>query len=163
MIIVVAGVSGTGKSSVGKALSEDFNLPFLDADDFHPAQNIAKMQSGSALTDKDRWPWLTTLAEALTKHHQEKGAVLACSALKESYRALLSANYTLPIIWITLTGSARLLEARLSARQSHFFDGRLLQTQLATFEAPNYGIQIDVADPLDKVVAQAASYIKQHA
>ena len=104
MIIVVMGVSGTGKSTVGGSLSDQLGLPFIDADDFHPEVNKAKMQSGTALTDEDRWPWLQTLASELARYEQQKGVVLACSALKESYRKILSANNTLPIKWVVLTG-----------------------------------------------------------
>lgn len=160
MIIVVAGVSGTGKSTVGKALGEQLTLPFIDADDFHPEVNKAKMQSGKPLTDEDRWPWLQTLAGELTRYQQQKGVVLACSALKETYRKVLSANGTIPIIWVVLTGSFSLLSERLSARENHFFDGRLLENQLSTFEMPSYGLKVEVSAPLDDIIKDAAMYVQ---
>lgn len=159
MIIVVAGVSGTGKSTVGQALSKQLSLPFIDADDFHPEVNKAKMQSGIPLTDDDRWPWLQTLAGELARYEQQKGVVLACSALKESYRNVLSANDTLPIEWVVLTGSYALLSARLSARENHFFDGRLLENQLQTFEMPTYGLKVDVSATLDDIIKDATAYV----
>ena len=161
MIIVVMDVSGTGKSTVGGSLSDQLGLPFIDADDFHPEVNKAKMQSGTALTDEDRWPWLQTLASELARYEQQKGVVLACSALKESYRKILSANNTLPIKWVVLTGSFELLSARLSARVNHFFDGRLLKTQLDTLEVPGYGIKIDVEKPITAVIQCAEAYVNQ--
>ncbi len=159
MIIVVAGVSGTGKSTVGQALGKQLNLPFIDADDFHPEVNKAKMQSGIPLTDDDRWPWLQTLAGELARYEQHKGVVLACSALKESYRKVLSANDTLPIEWVVLTGSYALLSARLSARENHFFDGSLLENQLQTFEMPNYGLKVDVSATLVDIIKDATAYV----
>ncbi|WOI35993.1 gluconokinase [Alteromonas sp. CI.11.F.A3] len=159
MIIVVAGVSGTGKSTVGQALGKQLSLPFIDADDFHPEVNKAKMQSGIPLTDDDRWPWLQTLAGELARYEQQKGVVLACSALKESYRKVLSANDTLPIAWVVLTGSYALLSARLSARENHFFDGSLLENQLQTFEMPNYGLKVDVSATLVDIIKDATAYV----
>ncbi|MEG3765424.1 gluconokinase [Alteromonas sp. 14N.309.X.WAT.G.H12] len=160
MIIVVAGVSGTGKSTIGKAISEHLQLPFFDADDFHPPSNINKMQSGLALTDEDRWPWLEKLAALLAQYEKREGAVLACSALKESYRRVLMRNGTLPVKWIMLTGSAELLAQRLSARKNHFFDGRLLATQLSTLELPEYGLTVDVSDSVESIVTNALNYIR---
>jgi len=160
MIIVVAGVSGTGKSTVGQALGKQLSLPFIDADDFHPEVNKAKMQSGSPLTDDDRWPWLQTLAGELARYEQHEGVVLACSALKESYRKVLSANDTLPIGWVVLTGSFSLLSERLTARENHFFDGRLLENQLQTFELPDYGLKVDVSASVENIINKATAYVQ---
>ena len=161
MIVVVAGVSGTGKSTIGEALSTALAIPFFDADDYHPQKNIDKMQRGDALDDDDRWPWLARLAELLSNQEKQDGAVLACSALKERYRERLSGTLSTPVTWIVLTGSAALLSSRLSNRKGHFFDARLLENQLATLEMPAYGLHIDVDAPIDAVVSQAVSYIQQ--
>lgn len=159
MIIIVAGVSGTGKSTVGKRLAEQLSLPFYDGDDFHPQANIDKMSNGIALNDEDRAPWLESLAQLLQKAEKQAGAVLACSALKESYRVLLSAPLNEQPKWVFLTGSAELLTERLSSRNAHFFDPSLLTSQLNTLELPDYAINIDVAKPIEVVVGNAVSQI----
>lgn len=161
MIVIVAGVSGTGKSTIGEALSTALAVPFFDADDYHPQSNIDKMQRGEALNDDDRWPWLARLAELLSIQERQGGAVLACSALKERYREYLMSSLPAPVVWIVLTGSAALLSSRLSNRKGHFFDARLLENQLATWELPEYGLHIDVGKSIDDVVSQAVSYIQQ--
>ncbi|MDO6568858.1 gluconokinase [Alteromonas sp. 1_MG-2023] len=160
MIIVVAGVSGTGKSTVGQTLAEQLGLPFIDADDFHPEVNKTKMQSGNPLTDEDRWPWLQTLASELASYEQQAGVVLACSALKESYRKVLAAHGTMTIKWVVLTGSFSLLSERLTARENHFFDGRLLENQLQTFELPDYGLKVDVSASVENIINKATAYVQ---
>ncbi|NHN37885.1 AAA family ATPase [Pseudomaricurvus alcaniphilus] len=144
MLIVVCGVSGTGKSTVGKLLATALDLSFYDADDFHPESNIAKMKAGIALDDKDRQPWLETLALKLSAWQGSSGAVLACSALKEAYRVILASHCSEPIKWVFLHGSEALLTERLASRQGHFFDVRLLSSQLDALELPDYGWVIDV-------------------
>ncbi|CAB9495257.1 MULTISPECIES: gluconokinase [Alteromonas] len=162
MLIVVAGVSGTGKSTVGKALAGHYSLPFFDGDDFHSKANIEKMKRGKALNDEDRFPWLEALSNLLIEHEKAGGAVLACSALKEAYRNILSANKTLPVHWIVLTGSEALLASRLSSRNDHFFDPKLLRSQLNTFQLPYYGKHIDVAMPVEEVVHSAIKFINRN-
>lgn len=155
MLVIVAGVSGTGKSTIGAKLASALQLPFFDADDFHPQANIDKMRGGTPLTDDDRKPWLDELARLLASHEGQKGAVLACSALKEAYRQRLASACQSEIHWIILNGSYQLLEQRLSQRQSHFFDGKLLKSQLATLELPDYGHIIDVTMSVEDVVTSA--------
>jgi len=119
-------------------------VPFFDADDFHPASNIEKMRNGIPIDDEDRRPWLETLAIKLPEWERQGGAVLACSALKESYRAILGSRCNEHITWIFLHGSDELLSERLASRKGHFFDPGLLESQLEALEIPNYGLRIDV-------------------
>lgn len=144
MNIIVCGVSGTGKSTIGELLAQKLKLPFYDGDDFHPESNVSKMKSGNALNDLDRKPWLEELANNLSAWEGCGGAILACSALKESYREVLASKCTKNILWIMLHGSRKLLTERLAERKGHFFNSTLLDSQLATLELPDYGWIIDV-------------------
>ncbi len=140
-LIVVMGVSGCGKSTIGNLLSQRMEIPFIDADDFHPKTNIQKMSRGDALTDNDRLPWLQALNAELKMRSTSGGAILACSALKEEYRKILSDNIT-TIQWVFLEGSFDLIKNRIEARNNHFMDATLLQSQFDTLEIPNYGIKV---------------------
>jgi 6-phosphogluconate dehydrogenase/gluconokinase len=151
-LIIIGGVSGTGKSTVGSLLAKALNLPFYDGDDFHPQSNLDKMASGNPLNDEDRKPWLEQLAENLAQWEQHEGAVLGCSALKESYREILSSRCDVDIDWVILTGSVELLTQRLNQRKGHFFDSALLQSQLNTLELPSYGWVITVEGEVDSIV-----------
>ncbi len=152
-IIVVGGVSGVGKTTISKMLADAMGLPFYDADDFHPKANVEKMKSGQPLNDADRKPWLLTLAKNISKWERERGAVLACSALKESYRELMQQGAELQIIWIFLEGSEQLIADRLRKRTGHFFDPHLLKSQFKAYKRPSYGFYIDVAPAPDAIVA----------
>lgn len=135
------GVSGSGKTTVGRRLAERLSLPFFDGDDFHPKENRAKMASGRPLNDDDRRPWLESLAELIRDHLQPRarGAVVGCSALKASYRRLL--GFPDPgILWVHLSGSRELLAERLRRREGHFMPADLLDSQLTTLEAPQDGV-----------------------
>ena len=136
MVIIVMGVSGSGKTHVGKLLAEVLSLPFYDADDFHPPSNVAKMEQGNPLTDADRTPWLAILADKIQAWNTQGGAVLACSALKERYRVQLSANYTADVRFAYLQGSKELILNRMLARD-HFFPPELLDSQFADLEEPS--------------------------
>lgn len=151
MLLVVGGVSGVGKSTVGALLAEALGLPFYDADDFHPPANIKKMASGQPLDDGDRGPWLESLARSLATWEEEGGAVLACSALKESYRGVLASRCREDITWVMLNGSRELLSARLASRKGHFFDPGLLESQLADLELPTEGWVVDVGPPPEEI------------
>lgn len=142
MLYIIAGVSGSGKTTLGKLLAKRLDLPFYDADDFHPQSNIEKMKRGQALTDEDRLPWLITLHDNLVEWNKESGAVLACSALKEKYRSILSGNNKIEINWIFIVADSLLLKQRLLSRENHFFNPLLLESQLKVLELPDYGIKI---------------------
>jgi 6-phosphogluconate dehydrogenase/gluconokinase len=152
MLIVVCGVSGSGKTTIGKRLSDVLNIPYYDADDFHPASNIEKMASGRSLDDADRQPWLERLATSLAEWQEEGGAVLACSALKESYRETLESRCNAGIQWVFLTASEAVLADRLATRKGHFFDRNLLTSQLDALEVPGYALQIDTESSPQAIV-----------
>lgn len=162
MIIIVCGVSGTGKTTIGSLLADNLNLPFFDADDFHPESNVSKMKSGKALNDQDRQPWLEVLADELMVWESNKGAVLACSALKESYRKTLASRCKTNIHWVMLSGSAELLTQRLESRQGHFMGSKLLQSQLDTLELPNYGLLIDVQNTVNEIVTEISQRVRDN-
>ena len=161
MILIVCGVSGTGKSTVGKLLAEALELPFFDGDDFHPQSNVRKMQSGVALDDEDRQPWLQSLAGNLASWESQDGAVLACSALKETYRVTLASKCSEKIVWITLHGSPELLNNRLKLRTGHFFNPQLLSSQLSALELPEDGWVIDVQPGPSEIVATILAKLRE--
>jgi gluconokinase len=148
VIVVVMGVSGSGKSAIGALLAERLGWEFLDADEYHPAPNVAKMAAGIALADADRWPWLERLNDEL---RQRKNAVLACSALKESYRQALCKDVGCRIVH--LRGDSKLLRARMQERKHRYMPASLLESQFAALEPPAGAIDIDVALPPAECVA----------
>jgi gluconokinase len=136
MIVVLAGVSGSGKTTVGESLARRLAWPFTDGDSLHPAANIAKMRAGVPLTDEDRWPWLAAVAAVIDERIAAgQSAVVACSALKRSYRDLLLAGRP-AVRMVFLDVDHDLLAARLAARHGHFFRADLLASQLADLENP---------------------------
>ena len=149
-VIIVAGVSGSGKTTIGRLLAEKLDLDFKDADDFHPAANVEKMRSGLPLNDQDRAPWLTILAKKIEEWSSADGAVLACSALKEAYRKRLDVNKQ--VSWVFLDGSYELLKSRMTARKNHYFKVELLQSQLDTLEPADYGIHVSIAPSPEEIV-----------
>ena len=135
MIVIIFGVSGAGKTTVGKLLARELGWHFLEADDFHPAANINKMRSGHPLTDEDRWPWLEALREQIERFLAvEEDAVLACSALKRKYREHLRVSPDVKVIF--LRGDFALIEKQLRGRRGHFMNPELLQSQFADLEEP---------------------------
>jgi gluconokinase len=151
MLIVLMGVSGSGKTTVGKLLAAQLGWPFYDADDFHPPANVAKMRAGVPLTDADRVPWLDALQRMLSGlAEQGRSAILACSALRQAYRARLSEG--LPDVRIVyLRGDRALLERRLAGRSDHYMPAALLQSQLDTLEEPRDALVIDVDAPPEAI------------
>lgn len=150
---VVMGVSGSGKTSVGRELAAHLGCPFYDADDFHPPENVAKMSAGSPLTDEDRAPWLAALA-TLIDDHVAAGeiAVLACSALKERYREQLRVSPCVRFIY--LAGSFDCIWERMSARADHYMRPEMLRSQFAALEPPSAAdaLIVDIEPPLDQVI-----------
>lgn len=159
MVIVVMGVSGSGKTTISRNLSKKIEVPYFDADDFHPKSNIDKMASGNALDDKDRFPWLEELAQNISEWSNKKGAVLACSALKESYRIVLSSKYK-SIIWVYLSGSKALIKDRIEKRQGHFMSSDLLNTQFRDLEVPSDAIVIDISKSPEDIIKTIVSKLQ---
>lgn len=156
-IYIVMGVSGVGKTTIGKQLADSLAIPFYDADDFHPKQNKDKMKAGIPLQDEDRWPWLDALVsqyELWSTH----GAVLACSALKETYRQRLLIDYTgIQLVYLEATFDT--VSKRLSKRKGHFFNASLLQSQFDVLEKPTEGIIIDAVQSEKKILTTIMNII----
>ena len=146
------GVSGSGKTTVGKALASALETPFYDADDFHQKKNIAKMEQGIPLQDLDRKSWLEALSKNLTQWEAATGAVLACSALKEMYRTALNSGVNNDITWVYLYGRSELIKERMAGRKGHYFKPELLDSQLADLEPPQYGWHFNISSSVDHIV-----------
>jgi beta-N-acetylhexosaminidase len=158
--VVVMGVSGCGKTTIGDLVARELGVPFLDGDSLHPVGNVAKMAAGTPLTDEDRWPWLATVGNALAAAGPG-GLVLACSALKRSYRDAIRAQAP-DTVFLHLHGSKDVLGARLEGRTGHFMPATLLDSQLATLEpleADESGVVVDIASPVGRVVSEALAGI----
>jgi gluconokinase len=153
MIVIVMGVSGVGKTAIGTRLADALGWRFIDADEQHPAENVAKMAGGTPLTDEDRWPWLERLNKLL-RETQARGesAVLACSALRIEYRRRLTAGlYEHRMVF--LHGNAALIRDRLQTRQHRYMPASLLDSQFAVLEPPSHAIVIDVSADIAACVA----------
>jgi gluconokinase len=149
MIVLVMGVAGVGKTTIGEALARSLGWRFLDADDFHPPENVAKMKAGIALEDADRWPWLARLNQEL---RTLQDAVLACSALKQSYRERLAQGIGQFTV-VYLHGSFPLVRERVASRTHRYMPAALLESQFAALEPPAGAIAIDVAATPGECVA----------
>ena len=159
MIYLIMGVSGSGKTTIGRALSQELGYTFYDADDFHPPENIAKMSQGIPLSDSDRLPWLLAIKSVMNEHQQlQKNAVITCSALKQSYRNLLQEN-TIDIIWIYLQGSYETILKRLQKRSEHFMKDKMLISQFKTLEEPKNAVVIDVNLSVEEIVQEIINQI----
>ena len=151
---IVMGVSGSGKTSVGKALAESLGWDFHDADDFHPPENVAKMASGIPLDDTDRAPWLAALHDLISSNfkHNEPG-VLACSAIKERYRQqLMEGNDCVQLVY--LKGSYDLIWSRMETRTDHFMKPNMLKSQFDALEEPTNALTIDISMPVKKILSK---------
>lgn len=150
-VYIVFGVSGSGKSTIGKLLAGELAVKHIDADAYHPQTNIDKMGRGEALDDEDRWPWLCKLADELGTWSQQKNVVLSCSALKEKYRVLLASGCK-DIKWIYLEGERELIEHRLRQRKDHFFNIKLLDSQFRDLEIPNYAYRVSITNTPEEII-----------
>ena len=152
--IVLMGVAGCGKSSVGAALGAALGLPYRDGDDLHPPENVAKMAAGVPLTDADRAPWLADVGAALAT---DAPLIIGCSALKRRYRDQIRAAAGGAVTFVHLAGARAVIEARMAARQHHFMPVSLLDSQFAALEPPQHdetSLTVDINQPLDRVVGQ---------
>ena len=149
-LIILFGVSGSGKSTIGKKISKDLKFKFIEGDDFHSINNINKMKRKLALNDNDREEWLQALNNKLKD--QSINTVLACSALKEKYRKKLIRGLDINIFWFCLKGEFDLINQRLKKRNNHFFSSSLLQSQYDIIEYPDYCNFIDISESKNKIV-----------
>ena len=159
MVIVLIGVSGAGKTTIGKLLAQDLDWPFYEGDHYHPRSNLVKMAQGIPLTDEDRWPWLDGLHRLIATIILSQNAVVACSALREEYRLRLQRNND-GVVFVYLRGDYHLIRHRLAERADHFMEADMLESQFHALEEPEGVITIDVApEALDIVdaVKQALS------
>lgn len=151
MIVVLMGVSGSGKTTVGRLLAARLGWPFIDGDDLHPAENLEKMRRGIALTERDRAPWLAAVRESIRAHLQRReSAVVACSALKRAHRRALRLDPQ--VIFVHLIVHPALVRARLRRRRGHFMSAALVDSQLATLETPSRALRIDAGAAPEQVV-----------
>ena len=153
MVLVLMGVSGTGKTTVGKVLAAELGWDFVEGDDFHPAANVEKMSAGIPLNDDDRRPWLQALRRRVEQACQQgENIVLSCSALKHDYREYLEQHDPECVQYIHLIGSEELISRRLAERIGHFMNPNLLQSQFDALEVPQGTLQVDIA-PAPEVIA----------
>ncbi|MEV5514893.1 gluconokinase [Streptomyces flaveolus] len=160
-VVVVMGVAGTGKTTIGPLLAARLGVPYAEGDDFHPPANIAKMTAGTPLTDEDRWPWLDAIG-GWAHGRAGLGGVVSSSALKRSYRDRLRAAAP-GVVFVHLTGSRELIEDRMSHREGHFMPTALLDSQFATLqplEPDEAGVAVDVAGSPEEITERAANALK---
>ncbi|MET8221112.1 gluconokinase [Streptomyces hirsutus] len=157
-VVVVMGVAGTGKTTIGPLLAARYGVPYAEGDDFHPPANIAKMSAGTPLDDEDRWPWLDAIGE-WAHGHAGLGGVVSSSALKRSYRDRLRAAAP-GVVFVHLTGDRALIEDRMSHREGHFMPTALLDSQFATLqplEPDEAGVAVEVSGSPEEITEQAVA------
>jgi gluconokinase len=163
--VVVMGVSGAGKSTVGRLIAASLDCPFRDADSFHPPANIAKMSGGFALTDEDRWPWLDAIAAWIDEHRAAgTTCVVTCSALKRAYRDIVTAKQSRDTRLVYLKGSFDLVAARLAARTDHFMPPALLKSQFDTLQEPapsEHAIAISIDATPEQIASATLSELQR--
>jgi len=155
MIVVLMGVSGSGKSTVGKILADQLGWTFVEADDYHPRANVEKMRGGTPLDDADRRPWLAALRERIAQACRSgEDVVLACSALKHRYQDYLEQDDPPCVRYVYLEGSPELIQQRLAARKGHFMNPALLGSQFAALEPPADAVRVDITPPPEEIAAE---------
>lgn len=155
MVVVLMGVSGSGKSTVGKILAAQLGWTFIEADEYHPAANVEKMRGGAPLTDADRRPWLDTLRRQINGAcDRRENVVLACSALKHAYQDYLERDEPECVQYVYLHGSEELIRERLAARKGHFMNPNLLHSQFETLEPPEHAVRVDIASAPEVIVSE---------
>jgi len=162
MILIAMGVSGCGKTTIGELLAERLGCDFADADSFHSQANKDKMHKGIPLTDEDRWPWLKAIRASIEEKQADGTThVYACSALKRVYRDILRDGDT-DVTFVYLKGTPELLQERIKTRKGHFFDPKLLQSQLDTLEPPgsDEAIEVDIALSPEQIVDKVLNEVK---
>lgn len=157
--LVIMGVAGCGKSSVGEGLAARLGLPYHDGDDLHPAANIEKMRAGIALTDADRWPWLDRVAQDLAT---SAPLIIGCSALKRAYRDRIRAGAGGQVTFVHLTGTRDLIAARMAQRSGHHMPLTLLDSQFAALEppGPDEALLVPIDQPLDPIISAIAAHLQ---
>lgn len=151
MVIILMGVTGSGKTTIGRLLSEQLGWKYYDADDFHSAANVEKMHNGIPLNDEDRRPWLESLRELISRSlEHDENIVLACSALKESYRDMLVLDERVRLVY--LKGDYKTIHERLIERHGHYMNPKLLDSQFETLEEPTDALCIDISPPPEEIV-----------
>lgn len=161
-VVVIMGVSGSGKSTVGALLAHRLAAPFCEGDALHPAANVAKMRAGQPLDDADRAPWLAAVATWIAA--QRQGGMVSCSALKRAYRESLRHNQAVPPAFVLIDPPRAVLEERLTARSGHFMPPLLLDSQLATLERPSpdeHALQLAGAGALDAIVEAIGTWVRR--
>jgi len=159
-VIIIMGVSGSGKTTIGKMIAQRLGLPFFDGDDYHPVENVSKMKAGQPLDDDDRFPWLTRLHEIAMNHVSENGCVIACSALKEAYRQLLMNGISDQVTWIFLDGDYDLINERMHARDDHYMKASMLKSQFETLQRPEYAICVSIEQEPEMIVDQILTQLE---
>ena len=163
MVLILMGPTGCGKTTVGHLLAQRLKWPFLDGDDFHPAANVAKMHNGTPLNDSDRRPWLLALQKEIERRNRAgQSAILACSALKQTYRELLGVDQQ-AVKTVYLRGSFELLQKRLADRRDHFMPPELLRSQLETLEVPEGGLVVNIDEDPAMIVTRIIASLQQAA
>ena len=159
-VIIIMGVSGSGKTTIGKMLGEKTGYDFYDADSFHPQENIDKMKAGIPLTDEDRWPWLDNMNNFVKEKIQTGNAIVTCSALKEMYRQRLAKGIEQYCHWVFLKGNYDLILKRMQQREQHYMPSSLLQSQFDALEEPANAVVVDITQPKETIVQYIVSSIK---
>ncbi len=160
MIVILMGVAGAGKTTVGRALAGELGWGFIDADDVHTRASVEKMRRGEPLAEDDRRPWLEAIGGLIAaKEHNAQSAVVACSALREAHRAKL-ADMAQTILWVHLRADPAMIRSRLAKRRGHFAGASLVESQFSALEDPRQAMTIDAAQPVEAIVAQVVKALR---